>query len=124
VPSERSPIYPGRKFVQREQRARRVNQGFEYIGDCVRRLLHCLLYFRTVRGLAFQAEGPGVVTLAAEFERPEIFLPRAVGNIPGMPTPFLQREQVVHRDLPLPCPVEEVLSKLRWEIEPLNLRHQ
>jgi hypothetical protein len=30
----------------------------------------------------------------------------------------------VHRDLPLPCPVEEVLSKLRWEIEPLNLRHQ
>jgi hypothetical protein len=33
-----------------------------------------------------------------------------------MPPPFLQREQVLHRDLPFLRPVEEMLPKLRWEI--------
>jgi hypothetical protein len=34
-----------------------------------------------------------------------------------MPPPLLQREQVLHRDLPFLRPVEEMLSKLRWEIQ-------
>jgi hypothetical protein len=70
----------------------------------------------TVRGLTPQKESLWIPTFSAELERPEVLVPRALRNVGGVHTPFLQSKEVFHGDVALFRAVKEVLTKLGWRV--------
>jgi hypothetical protein len=70
-----------------------------------------------------EKEGFGVLTLAADLEGTEILVPRSVrGHGLGF-SPHLELIEVLHRDLAIAEPIEQMVSERGREIRPLDLRH-
>ena len=65
----------------------------------------------------------GESSRAAQFERPETFVPVSFGNVWMLRLPFRQFKEIILGNLPLPGAFTKMGPLLSWKPIPLDLRH-
>lgn len=69
-----------------------------------------------MRGLTLQKKRLRVLTFAAELERSEVLVPRALWNFRRTLAPLLQGKEVFHGNLALLGTIKEMLPEFSWQV--------